>query len=61
MAGGVEKKVLGDKLKLIFMDETTVRLDPRLRAGWMKIGPQKRIPATRPGEKQKRHIFGGYH
>jgi hypothetical protein len=26
----------------------------------MKIGEQKRIPATRPGEKQKRHIFGGY-
>lgn len=26
----------------------------------MKIGTQKRIPATRPGEKQKRHIFGGY-
>lgn len=26
----------------------------------MKIAQQKRIPATRPGEKQKRHIFGGY-
>ena len=26
----------------------------------MKIGEQKRIPATRPGEKQKRHVFGGY-
>ena len=26
----------------------------------MKVGQQKRIPATRPGEKQKRHIFGGY-
>ena len=26
----------------------------------MKIGQQKRIPATQPGEKQKRHIFGGY-
>jgi hypothetical protein len=26
----------------------------------MKIGQQRRIPATRPGEKQKRHIFGGY-
>ncbi len=26
----------------------------------MKIGQQKRIAATRPGEKQKRHIFGGY-
>ena len=26
----------------------------------MKVGQQKRIPATRPGAKQKRHIFGGY-
>lgn len=26
----------------------------------MKIGQQKRIPATHPGEKQKRHLFGGY-
>jgi putative transposase len=26
----------------------------------MKVGDQKRIPATRPGEKQKRHVFGGY-
>lgn len=26
----------------------------------MKLGQQKRIPATQPGEKQKRHIFGGY-
>lgn len=26
----------------------------------MKIGQQKRIPATRPGIKQKRHVFGGY-
>jgi len=26
----------------------------------MKIGQQKRIPATRPGKKQKRHVFGGY-
>jgi transposase len=42
------------------MDETTLTLDPPLRACWMKIGTQKRIPATRPGEKQKRHIFGGY-
>ena len=42
------------------MDETTLTLDPPLRACWMKIGQQKRIPATRPGEKQKRHIFGGY-
>ncbi|MDR3573274.1 MAG: IS630 family transposase [Anaerolineaceae bacterium] len=42
------------------MDETTVTLDPPLRACWMKKGQQKRIPATRPGEKQKRHVFGGY-
>ncbi len=42
------------------MDETTVTLDPPLRACWMKIGQQKRVPATRPGAKQKRHIFGGY-
>jgi transposase len=26
----------------------------------MKRGKQRRIPATRPGAKQKRHIFGGY-
>jgi len=42
------------------MDETTVTLDPPPRACWMKKGQQKRIPATRPGEKQKRHVFGGY-
>ena len=42
------------------MDVTTLTLDPPLRACWMKIGEQKRIPATRPGEKQKRHVFGGY-
>lgn len=26
----------------------------------MKRGQQRQIPATRPGAKQKRHIFGGY-
>ena len=26
----------------------------------MKIGQQKRVPATQLGEKQKRHIFGAY-
>ncbi len=26
----------------------------------MKIGRQKRVSATRPGIKQKRHVFGGY-
>ena len=42
------------------MDETTLSLDPPLRACWMKIGQQKRIPATRPGSKQHRHVFGAY-
>lgn len=42
------------------MDETTLSLDPPLRACWMKIGQQKRIPATRPGSKQHRHIFAAY-
>ena len=42
------------------MDETTVTLDPPLRACWMKKGQQKRIPATQPRQKQKRHVFGGY-
>jgi transposase len=42
------------------VDETTLTLDPPLRACWMKIGQQKRVPATRPGTKQKRHVFGGY-
>jgi len=26
----------------------------------MKLGQQKRIPATRPGTKQHRHVFGAY-
>jgi len=42
------------------VDETTLTLDPPLRACWMKIAQQKRVPATRPGIKQKRHVFGGY-
>ncbi len=42
------------------MDETTLILDPPLRTCWMKAGAQKRVPFTRPGEKQKRHVFGGY-
>ncbi len=46
--------------KRFFVDATTVSLDPPLRACWMKIGQQKRIPATRPGTKQHRHIFGAY-
>jgi len=35
-------------------------LDPPLRACWMKQGEQRKIPATKPGTKQKFHIFGGY-
>ena len=35
-------------------------LDPPLRACWMKQGEQKKIPATKPGTKQKFHTFGGY-
>jgi putative transposase len=42
------------------MDETTLSLDPPLRACWMKIGQQKRIPATHPGTKPHRHVFGAY-
>ena len=42
------------------MDETTLTLDPPLRACWMKVRQQKRIPATQPGSKQKRHVFAGY-
>ena len=26
----------------------------------MKAGQQRRIPATQPGTKQRRHVFGGY-
>jgi transposase len=43
------------------VDETTLSLDPPLRACWSKIGQQKRVPATQPGSKQRRHIFAGYH
>ena len=42
------------------MDETTLSLEPPLRACWMKVGQQKRIPATQPGGKQRWHLFGGY-
>jgi len=42
------------------VDETTLTLDPPLRACWMKVGQQRRIPATQPGFKQKRHVFAGY-
>ena len=52
--------MLGDDFQLIFVDETTLTLDPPLRACWMKKGQQRRIPATQPGTKQRRHMFGGY-
>jgi hypothetical protein len=42
------------------VDETTLSLDPPLRACWTKVGQQKRVSATQPGSKQCRHIFGGY-
>lgn len=42
------------------MDKTKVALNPPLRAFWMKIGEQKRVPATYPREKQKRKIFSDY-
>lgn len=42
------------------MNETTLTLDPVLRACWVKVGKQKRVPATQLGEKQKQHVFGGY-
>lgn len=42
------------------MGETTMTLDPPLRACWMKVGQQKRIAATQPSSKPKRHVFGGY-
>lgn len=42
------------------MDETTLNLEPPLRACWMKTSEQKRIPALQVGIKQHRHIFGGY-
>ena len=31
-----------------------------MRACWMKIGEQKRIPAIQVGSKQHQHIFGAY-
>ena len=31
-----------------------------MRACWMKIGEQKRIPAVQVGIKQHQHIFGAY-
>ena len=42
------------------MDETTLSLEPPLRACWMKRGEQKRIPALQVGTKQHQHLFGAY-
>lgn len=42
------------------MDETTLNLDPVLRACWMKIGQQKRVPLPANQQKQHCHVFGAY-
>jgi putative transposase len=42
------------------VDETTLSLDPVLRACWMKVGEQKRIPLPANQEKQHCHVFGAY-
>lgn len=42
------------------MDETTLSLDPVLRACWMKMGEQKRIPLPANQEKKHCHVFGAY-
>jgi transposase len=42
------------------MDETTLSLDPVLRACWMKRGVQKRIPLPANQEKKHCHVFGAY-
>jgi hypothetical protein len=42
------------------MDETTLSLDPVLRACWMKVGMQKRIPLPANQEKKRCHVFGAY-
>ena len=42
------------------MDETTLSLDPALRACWMKMGVQKRIPLPANQEKKRCHVFGAY-
>jgi len=43
------------------VDETTLSLEPPLRACWMKRGQQKRVPAGPPRERGTGHIFGGFH
>lgn len=42
------------------MDETTLSLDPVLRACWMKVGQQKRIPMPANWQKKNCHVFGAY-
>jgi hypothetical protein len=42
------------------VDETTLSLDPVLRACWMKVGEQTRIPLPANQEKQHCHVFGAY-
>lgn len=42
------------------MDETTVKLDPVLRACWMKVGQQKRVPMPANHQKRNCHVFGAY-
>jgi transposase len=42
------------------MDETTLSLDPVLRACWMKMGEQKRIPLPANQQKKRCHVFGAY-
>jgi transposase len=42
------------------MDETTLSLDPVLRACWMKMGEKKRIPLPANQQKKRCHVFGAY-
>jgi len=42
------------------MDETTLSLDPVLRACWMKVGQQKRVPMPANYQKRNCHVFGAY-
>jgi hypothetical protein len=49
-----------DDFQLFFMDETALSLDPILRACWMKMGEQKRVPLPTNQEKKRCHLFGAY-
>jgi len=40
------------EIELLFMDETTLRLDPVLRACWMKVGQQSSAYASQLPEKE---------